>query len=81
MPKISGVQNEPLEASYSKWNKYDPDVEIMKLDIKEKVEKLQAHKKKNMNSNSLSVGLNDTASFHDRVKSMKSYVDTMSKCK
>ncbi|XP_001946926.1 uncharacterized protein LOC100166175 isoform X1 [Acyrthosiphon pisum] len=78
--KISSVQNEPLEASYSKWNKYDPEVEIMKLDIKEKVDKLQAHKKKNMNSNSLSVGLNDTASYLDRVKSMKNYADIMSKC-
>ncbi|XP_022165277.1 uncharacterized protein LOC111030193 isoform X2 [Myzus persicae] len=79
MNKKSGVQNKPLGESYSKWDKYDPEVEIMKLDIKEKVDKLQAHKKKTMNSNSLSVGLNDTANFHDRVKSMKSYADTMSK--
>lgn len=75
------MQTKPLEASYSKWDKYDPEVEMMKLDIKEKVDKLKAHKKKSMNSNSLSVGLNDTASFHDRVKSMRSYADTMSKCK
>lgn len=81
MQKLSSVRNEPLEASYSKWDKYDPDVEIMKLDNKEKVEKLQLNRKKNIKSNSLSVGLNDSGSFYDRVKSMKSYVDIMSKCK
>lgn len=80
MHKKTSVKHEPLEASYSKWDKYDPDVEIMKLDNKEKINKLQAHKKKNMNSNRLSVGLNDSKSFNDRVKSMKNYVDTMSKC-
>ncbi|XP_060836680.1 uncharacterized protein LOC132919269 [Rhopalosiphum padi] len=80
MHKKSSVKHEPLGASYSKWDKYDPDVEIMKLDNKEKIDKLQAHKKKNMNSNCLSVGLNDSKSFNDRVKSMKNYVDTMSKC-
>lgn len=84
MPVINtnSVYSLPLEASYSKWDKYDPDVELMKLDNKEKVEKLQAQKRKNLNSSNLSVSLNDDAtSHHDRVKSIKNYVDSMSKSK
>lgn len=80
MSKKPSVHHEPLQASYSKWDKYDPDVELMKLDNKEKVEKLQMYRKKNVNSNSLSVGSNDT-NLQDRAKSMKSYVDTMPKSK
>lgn len=84
MPVINtnSVYSLPLEASYSKWDKYDPDVELMKLENKEKVEKLQAQRKKNLNSSNLSVSLNDDAtSHHDRVKSIKSYVDSVSKSK
>lgn len=73
MPKVSHVNNEPLQVSYSKWDKYDPDVELIKLDNKEKIEKLQTIKKKNIYSNSLSVGMNGTSSFNDRVESMKNY--------
>uniref|UniRef100_A0A2H8TY47 Sperm-associated antigen 1 n=1 Tax=Melanaphis sacchari TaxID=742174 RepID=A0A2H8TY47_9HEMI len=80
MHKKTSVKHEPLGASYSKWDKYDPDVEIMKLDNKEKIDKLQTHKNKNMNSNGLSVGYNESKSFDDRVKSMKNYADIMSKC-
>uniref|UniRef100_A0A2S2Q9I5 Sperm-associated antigen 1 n=1 Tax=Sipha flava TaxID=143950 RepID=A0A2S2Q9I5_9HEMI len=78
MPKVSRVHNEPLKVSYSKWDKYDPDVEIMKLDNQEKIEKLQTIKKKIINSNSLSFGMNGTSNCNDRVESMKSYVNTMS---
>lgn len=82
MPRITSVYQEPLEASYSKWDKYDPDVELLKLDNKEKVEKLHAQRRKNLNSNNLSVGLNgDAINHHDRVKSIKNYVDSMSKSK
>lgn len=77
---MPSVHHEPLQASYSKWDKYDPDVELMKLDNKEKVEKLQMYRKRNINSNCLSVGSNDT-NLQDRVKSMKSFVDTMPKSK
>lgn len=78
MPKLSHVHNEPLKVSYSKWDKYDPDVEIMKLDNQEKIEKIRTIKKKNINSNSLSVGMNSTSNFNDRVESMKNYVNSMS---
>lgn len=79
MPRLSCLPHEPLEASYIKWDKYDPDVEIMKMDNKEKINKLQTINKKNINSNSLSVGLNGISSHIDRFKSMKNYVDTLSK--
>lgn len=59
-----------MENSYSKWDKYDPDVEMMKLDNNDKTNALQANIKKNMNSNKdLLVGLNDT-SIHNRVQTL-----------
>ncbi|VVC28477.1 RNA-polymerase II-associated protein 3-like, C-terminal domain,Tetratricopeptide repeat,Tetratricopeptide [Cinara cedri] len=69
IPRIHNLHNEPLEASYSKWDKYDPDVELMKLENKAKTDKLQADIKENLNSN-LSFELNDTLSIQDRVKSL-----------
>lgn len=84
MPVINtnSVYSLPLEASYSKWDKYDPDVELMKQENKEKIEKLQAQRRKNLNSSNFSVSLNDDeTSHHDRVKSIKSYVDSISKSK
>lgn len=78
---MPSVHQESLETSYSKWNKYNPDLELLKLDNKEKVEKLQTQKKRNMNLNCLSVGSSDTSNFQDRSKSMKNYVDSMSKSK
>lgn len=79
MPKKSITHNNSLEASYSKWDKYDPDVELLKLDNKEKIEKIQEQRKKNTTSNGLSVGMTDTSNLQDRVRSMKSFVDTMPK--
>lgn len=78
MPKVSHTHDETLNVSYSKWDKYDPDVELMKLDNKEKIEKIEMIKKKNINSNSLSVGMNGTSNLNDRVESMKNYINTMS---
>lgn len=77
---MPSVHQKPLDASYSKWDKYDPDVEEMKLDNKEKVEKLQVQKKNNILSpNSESLTLNGTSSkFQDRVKYMKNFVDLLS---
>lgn len=68
----SNVHQESLSVSYSKWDKYDPDVEIMKLDNQEKVEKVQAYKKKNVNS--LSLASVDSLSFQDRYNSMRKHV-------
>lgn len=82
MPAINtnSVHSLPLQASYSKWDKYDPDVELLKLETTEKIEKLLAQKKRNLNSSNLSVGSNDNATSHlDRVKSIKCYMDTIPK--
>jgi len=65
------VHQEPLSVSYSKWDKYDPDVELMKLDNQEKVENVQAYRKRNVNS--LSVASVDSLSFQDRYNSMKNH--------
>lgn len=82
MPKPPTVHPEPLATPLrSKWDKYDADVELLKLDNKEKVEKLQTQRKRNMNSNNLSVGISDTPNFKDRVRTVKEYVDSMTKCK
>lgn len=70
IPRIHSLHNGPMAKSYSKWDKYDPDVELMKLDNNDKTNTLQANIKKNMNLNkNLLVGLNET-SIHDRVKSL-----------
>jgi len=73
---LPNVHQEPLSVSYSKWDKYDPDVEIMKLDNQEKVEKVQAYRKRNLNS--LSVASIDSLSFQDRYNSMKNIVKSNS---
>lgn len=70
-----------METSYSKWDKYDSDVELIKLENKEKIEKLQTQKKKNMNLNCLSVGSNDTSNTQGRSKSVKYYLDSMYRSK
>lgn len=70
-----------METSYSKWDKYDSDVELIKLENKEKIEKLQVQKKKNMNLNCLSVSSNDTSNTQGRNKSVKYYLDTMYRSK
>lgn len=81
MPKISTVHHEPLGATYSKWDKYDPDVELMKLENNEKVEKILLRKKRIMNSNNLinlSVGTNDSSSYQNpRIK----FIESLSKSK
>lgn len=81
MSKTSSIHRESLETSYSKWDKYDSDVELIKLENKEKMEKLQMEKKKNMNLNCLSFGSNDTSNTQGRSKSVKCYLDTMYKSK
>lgn len=81
MHRISNVPNESLNVSYSKWDKYDPDVELMKMDNKEKLEKFKGYKnKRNINTNCLSVK-NETSGHQDRIKSMINYVATVSKSK
>jgi len=79
---MSKIHNEPLEATYSKWDKYDPDLELMKLDNKEKLEKLQVHRKRTNKGSGLLFGTNTTLDYQDRSKFMKSYMDNMfqSKC-
>lgn len=79
MNRMINVPNESLDVSYSKWDKYDPDVELMKMDNKEKIEKLKSYdNKRNTNTNCLSVK-NDTSGHQDRIKSMINYVATVSK--
>lgn len=79
---MSKIHNESLEATYSKWDKYDPDLELMKLDNKEKLEKLQVQRKRTNNGSGLLFGTNNTPDYQDRSKFMKSYMDNMfqSKC-
>lgn len=80
MSKMPSVHQKPLDASYSKWDKYDPDVEVLKLDNKEKVEKLKVQTKNNILSpNAEPLVLNSTSSkFQDRAKYMKNFVDILS---
>lgn len=81
MFKTPSIYHESLVTSYSKWDKYDSDVELIKLENKEKIENLQMQKKKNMNLNCLSVGSNDTSNTQGRSKSVKHYLDTMYRSK
>lgn len=75
---MSTVHHEPLAATYSKWDKYDPDVELMRLENAEKVNRIQLQKKRTINSNNLSVGANDSSSFQDpRIK----FIESLSKSK
>jgi len=70
----SNVHHEPLSVAYSKWDKYDPDVEIMKMENKEKIEKLQTYKKKHMNTNRLSVASVNSLNVENRYNSLKTYI-------
>lgn len=75
--KISpNVHQEPLSVSYSKWDKYNPDVEIMKLDNQEKIEKLLPVKKSLSRHDKLKVESINSLSFQDRYNSMKNHVNS-----
>lgn len=82
---MSTVHHEPLAATYSKWDKYDPDVELMRLENAEKVNRIRQQKKRTINSNDLSVGANGSSSFKDsldsRSKFIESYLSNLSKYK
>lgn len=75
-------RNKPLEVINRNWDKYDPDIEVMKLDNKEKLKKLELQRKRTNNGSGLLFGTNNTSDYEDRNKCMKSYVDRMfqSKC-
>ncbi|XP_050433292.1 RNA polymerase II-associated protein 3-like [Adelges cooleyi] len=79
VPKKTNALQQSLSTNYKNWDKYDPDVEIMKMDNKEKVEKLQTQRNRKIASKTLSLGGGDRSDFQDRVKSIKSMVPSVFK--
>ncbi|XP_050540522.1 RNA polymerase II-associated protein 3 [Daktulosphaira vitifoliae] len=77
--KVEHESIAPKKLSVKNWDNYDPEVEIMKMENKEKIDKLQSLRNKKIVSNVLSLGGNDRSDLQDRVKSMKPLIQSLSK--